>query len=268
LAAEEKLRIIQEFYNKKKQIEQEGQTETKKIRDEDLEDVDEFFRDFQQAAQLSVQVFSQYLQTQLMLLEEEEKRVLEQVVGDSEEAEKKRTEIQEEYENRRKELSKKNQLAQLELSRIQAVANIAEAITKALAETLNPVFAGILSVLGLAQVGVITQQIAAVRNLARGGLLVGPSHEYGGVPLAGGGVVAEGGEAVINRRASIDYRGLLNEVSLSSGGAPMVSSSFDDTRLIEAITKQNRTPIKAYVLEKEISKSQGINKRLQQLSKI
>ena len=34
------------------------------------------------------------------------------------------------------------------------------------------------------------------------------------------------------------------------------------------IAKQNRTPIKAYVLEKEITKSQGINKRLQQLSKI
>ena len=270
LTRDEQLRIIDDYYQKLKAKRDENAEEEKSTATEIIEGFSEGLQQISQVAQTGVQVFQEYVQTQLLILQETEERILSQIVGDSEEAEKKRTEIQEEYENRRKEITKQGQLAQLELTRIQAVANVAEAITKALADgpLIGQVLAGISAAIGAVQVGVITSQIGQVRSLARGGLLQGASHEYGGIPLAGGGVVAEGGEAVINRRGSIDYRNLLNEASISSGGAPLVSSAFDDTRLIEAITKQNRTPIKAYVLEKEISKSQGINKRLQQLSKI
>ena len=270
LTRDEQLRIIDDYYQKVKAKRDENAEEEKSTSGEIIEGFSEGLQQISQVAQTGVQVFQEYVQTQLTLLQEQEKAVLDQIVGDSEEAEQKRLEVQEEYEQKRKQISKQGQLAQLQLTRVQAIANVAEAVTKALAEgpLIGQVLATISAAIGLAQVGIITSQIGQVRSLARGGLLAGNSHEYGGIPLAGGGVVAEGGEAVINRRGSIDYRNLLNEASISSGGAPIVSSSFDDTRLVEAITKQNRDPIKAYVLEQDITRSQSVNKRLQQLSKI
>ena len=269
-STDEQLKIWEEYYQKREQQRNEDKEGNEEALDFSIEGLTEGLRQVSQVAQTGVQVFQEYVSTQLTLLQEEEKRVLDQIVGDSEEAEQKRLEVQEDYENQRKEITKQGQLAQLQLTRIQAVANVAEAVTKALAEgpIVGQILAGIAGAIGLAQIGIVTSQINQVRSLARGGLLQGPSHEYGGIPLAGGGVVAEGNEAVINRRGSIDYRNLLNEVSMSSGGAPIVSSSFDDTRLIEAITKQNREPIKAFVLEQDITNSQSVNKRLQQLSKI
>ena len=162
-------------------------------------------------------------------------------------------------------------MAQLELTRIQALAEVALAINRAYAETgpiAGNIFAAIIGAIGLAQVAVITQQINAVRNLRQGGLLMGASHEQGGIPFGSTGVYAEGGEVVVNRQSSLDYRGLLSSINMAGGGAPLVSSSFDDTRLVEAINRQNREPIKAYVLEQDITRSQSVNKRLQQLSKI
>jgi len=270
LTAEEKIAVIEAFYAKKKELRDKDAQEDKEASEGLIEGISDGLQQVAQVAQTGVQVFREYVSTQLTLLQEEEERILDQIVGDSEEANQKRLEVQEEYEAQRKEITKQGQLAQLQLTRIQAVANVAEAITKALAEgpVIGQILAGITAALGVAQVGIVSSQINQVRSLARGGLLQGPTHENNGIPLAGGGVVAEGGEAVINRRGSIDYRGLLNEVSISSGGAPMVASSFDDERLIEAINKTNRTPIKAYVLEQDITRSQSINKRLQQLSKV
>ena len=270
LTAEQRLKVLEEYYKKAKELRDNNSDEEKTKTEEFVEGLSEGLRQITQVAQTGVEVFQQYLTTTLTLLEAREEAILAQIVGDSEEAEKKRTEIQEQYENERKEITKRSQIAQLELTRIQAVANVAEAVSKALTTgpLIGQILAGVSAALGAVQVGIITNQISQVRNLAQGGLLFGPSHEYGGIPLAGGAVVAEGGEAVINRRASIDYRGLLSEANMSSGGSPLISTSFDDTRLIEAISKQNRTPIKAYVLEQEISRSQSVNKRLQQLSKI
>lgn len=270
LSRDEQLEIIKQYYEDLKKERDKNKEDEKTGISETIQGISDGLQQVAQVAQTGVQVFQQYVQTQLTLLQEQEERILEQIVGDSEEAEQKRLEVQQEYEARRKEITKQGQIAQLELTRLQAVANVAEAITKAFAEgpLIGQVLAAITAGLGAIQVGVITNQLSQVRSLARGGLLVGPSHENNGIPLAGGGVIAEGGEAVINRRGSIDYRGLLNEVSMSSGGAPMVNSSFDDTRLIEAITKTNRTPIKAFVLEQDITSSQSVNKRLQQLSKI
>ena len=270
LSAKQRLVIIDDYYAKLKEKRGEDAADAKLSREEQLEGIADGLRQIAVVAQTGVQVFQQYIQTQLTLLAAEEERLLDKVVGDSEEANEKRLEIQEDYEEQRKEITKRGQLAQLQLTRLQALANVAEAVTKALAEgpIIGQILAGISAAIGLVQVGVISTQISATQSLARGGLLNGPSHENGGIRLAGGGVVAEGGEAVINRRASIDYRGLLSEANMSSGGAPLVNSAFDDTRLIEAISRQNRNPIKAYVLEQDITRSQGVNKRLQQLSKI
>jgi len=161
-------------------------------------------------------------------------------------------------------------LAQLELTRLQAVANVAEAVTKALAAgpVTGQILAGVAAAIGAIQVGFISSQISQVRNLRQGGILFGASHEQGGIPFGNTGVFAEGGEVVINRQSSVQYRDLLSSINMAGGGRPLVSQPFDDSRLIEALTKTNREPIRAYVLEQDITEKQGINQRLQLLSKI
>jgi len=270
LTAEERLKVIDEFYRKKKELRDKDSEEEQSSTGEFFDELSKGLEQISQVAQTGVQVFQQYLQTQLTLLQEEEERILSQIVGNSEEANEKRLEIQEQYENKRKEITKQSQIAQLELTRIQAAANVAEAITKALASGpgIGQILAGVSAALGAVQIGVITTQLAQVRNLRQGGLLFGPSHENGGIPLGNTGVFAEGGEVVINRNSSTNYRGLLSEINMAQGGRPIVSTSFDDTRLVEAISKQNRQPIRAFVLESDITRNQEVNKRLQQLSKL
>jgi hypothetical protein len=97
---------------------------------------------------------------------------------------------------------------------------------------------------------------------------VGPSHENGGIRYAQRGIELEGGEAVINRMSTIQYGDLLNEINMAGGGRPIVNQNFDDSRLIEAIAKQRSQPIRAYVVEQDITDKQSLAKRLDQLSTI
>jgi hypothetical protein len=102
----------------------------------------------------------------------------------------------------------------------------------------------------------------------QGGLIFGPSHENGGVKYQGGGVELEGGEAVINRFSAVQYRGLLDQINQAGGGRPLMSTNFDDSRILEALAKQRQTPIKTYVLESDVTNAQSINRRLELLSQI
>jgi len=268
--AEERIKILEAFYNRKKQLRDEDATDEKEVSEGFLDNLADNLSQVAQVAQTGVQVFQQYVQTQLTILQDTEKGILDQIVGDSEEAEQKRTEIREQYENERKQITKQGQLAQLELTRLQAVANVAEAVTKALAAgpVTGQILAGVAAAIGAIQVGFISSQISQVRNLRQGGILFGASHEQGGIPFGNTGVFAEGGEVVINRQSSVQYRDLLSSINMAGGGRPLVSQPFDDSRLIEALTKTNREPIRAYVLEQDITEKQGINQRLQLLSKI
>ena len=107
-----------------------------------------------------------------------------------------------------------------------------------------------------------------IRSMGMGGLLEGPSHEQGGIRLAQTGVIAEGGEAVINRVSSVQYRDLLSNINMAGGGVPLVNAGFDDSRLLEALAKQRSEPIRAYVQEQEITNKQAISRRLNQLSSL
>jgi len=82
------------------------------------------------------------------------------------------------------------------------------------------------------------------------------------------GIIAEGQEAIINRNSLINYRDLLSTVNQAGGGRPLVVNSFDDTRIVEAIASQRQKPLRAYVLQSEITNEQALSKRLDDLSKI
>jgi hypothetical protein len=47
-----------------------------------------------------------------------------------------------------------------------------------------------------------------------------------------------------------------------------VVNNFDDSRIVEAIAKQKSEPLRAYVLEQDITEKQQVQARLEQLSQI
>ena len=102
-------------------------------------------------------------------------------------------------------------------------------------------------------------------------MVMGPSHEQGGVSFASGGVNLEGGESVINRQSSMNYGGLLSQINQAGGGNAIMNNSTNslmEERLLQAIAKTKNEPIRAYVMSSEITKSQAINKKLDALSTI
>ena len=219
------------------------------------------------------------VQTDLEGLKIAEQNALKQVVGDSEKAAAKRIEIQKEYEEQAKAVEKKGRIDSLKLSLVQTIANGAQAFVKSLAElgpVLGPILAGINAALTLGQIAVINDQISNAQMMRKGGLLKaqggmllsGPSHENGGIPLAQMGIVAEGQETIINRQSSINFRDLLSTINQSGGGRPLVVNNFDDSRIVEAIASQKQKPLRAYVLQSEITREQAISQRLDDLSKI
>lgn len=108
----------------------------------------------------------------------------------------------------------------LTLQEIQILGNVATAITQALASPAGPptsfILAGIAGGLGAVQ---LAQIEAAKSKLADGGLIEGPSHASGGVTGTGrfNNIEVEGGEFVVNKRATAANYGLLKQInSLSS----------------------------------------------------
>jgi hypothetical protein len=192
------------------------------------------------------------------------------------EYQKKRLQITEEYAAQRAAVEKKFRIRQMRLDQAQAVANGALAVSRAYVEggPVGFITAGLVAAATAAQVAIIQQQIGLANSLKKGGMIKGqegliiqgPSHEYGGVMLQNGAYNLEGGEAVINRVSSRNYQGLLSQINQMGGGRPLVAS-FDDSRIVDAIAKQKMEPIRAYVIQQEITDAQNVSKRLEQLSR-
>lgn len=60
---------------------------------------------------------------------------------------------------------------------------------------------------------------------AADGMLIGPSHAEGGIPIKtpGGMIEAEGGEVIINKKSSAMYRGVLSQINQLGGGVKFAS---------------------------------------------
>ena len=105
---------------------------------------------------------------------------------------------------------------------VLSIANTAQGASKALADwgwPLGAIFAGLTAALGAVQTALIAKQLSSLpkpKKLADGGLLSGPSHAQGGIRL--GNVEVEGGEAVINKRSTEKYRGLLDAINAAGNG--------------------------------------------------
>lgn len=135
-------------------------------------------------------------------------------------------------EKKQKEEEKKARKNDMRANIAQAISNTAMGATKTLSEwsyPLSVIFAAIQTAFGLAQVGIMTAQLAkmqdgGVMKFANGGLVSGPSHSQGGVPVGNTGIEVEGGEFVINKKSTAKYFDLLNAINASGNGGKKVTA--------------------------------------------
>jgi hypothetical protein len=273
LTEEEKLKILKVYLDKQKQEKDDVAEGDKKRGKITAEDISKTLQQFSQLVSQTASLVSQSYQFQLKQLEDSSKAALSQVVGDTEQANQKRIELEKQYQLQKAEIEKRALIKSLQFQLVQAIVDTAQAVVSNLD---IPPLAIAVGILGAVQVGLIAQQLAYAQSLAgggkirmgAGGMVVGPSHEMGGVSYAGG-VNLEGGESVINRQSSLNYAGLLSQINQSGGGQPIVnnaSNSLMEERLVQAISKANQEPIRAYVLNSEITSGQAINRRLNELA--
>lgn len=73
--------------------------------------------------------------------------------------------------------------------------------------------------------GVVSIGKMSAKPKAADGILIGPSHANGGIPIStpGGMIEAEGGEVIINKRSSAMYRGVLSQINQLGGGVKFAS---------------------------------------------
>jgi hypothetical protein len=267
---EEKLRILYQYIKLR-------QTAAVSETDVFLEKFKAITEGFQSVVNAVGQAAAQDFQFQFEFLELQYQKSLDNIVGDTKAANDKRAEAEAIYQGKVKALQKQQAKFNLNLTLTQAIANAAAAIVKVTEQTgvFAAIASGIVAAVNFAQIGNILTQINKIDSLKRGGfikgqggMVVGPSHEYGGVKFQNGGVELEGGEAVINRISSVRYNDLLSSVNMAGGGKPLMVNNFDDSRIVEAIAKQRKEPIRAYVLEQDITQKQAINRRLEQLAQI
>ena len=145
-------------------------------------------------------------------------QMLQQGVINEEEATRKKEEIQ-------KEAARKQQKIDI----VQAVINTAKAVTAGLASTpflpVGLIMGGIAAAQGAAQIKMIRSQ-----KFAKGGILNGPSHAQGGIPMfSKGGAFygeAEGGEAVLTKgvMANPALASMASAINVAGGGVPFFAN--------------------------------------------
>jgi len=183
---------------------------------------------------------------------------------------KERAKIDKQYAKEKFDIEKKVRVQELQFGLANAISQSAQAIINAYA-TL-PVAAAIpyslvLAGITAAQVAVINDQIQFTQSKTfigrRGGLVMGDTHEDGGVPA-----LLEGGEFVMSRAAVDTYGDTLGMMNSSVGARPL---AIDDSRIVQAIAKQNtstKVPLKTYVLYNDIQNTEKLNNKIEQLARL
>ena len=274
LSYEEKLILLEKFLKKTVDAETSANDKTNNERKKRFEG---YAKDIEMFVDFVGQVESLYqqgIQVKLDGLEKANKKTLESVVGDTEEANQKRIELTKQYETQRAALEKEALIKSLQYQKLQAVASLATATLRTFGELgyTPPAFllVGVGAALAAVQIGLIQEQLGQARSMAGGGMVFGASHEMGGV-MAGGGYNLEGGESVINKQSTVQYGNLLSSINQMGGGKPIINSQQNglmEERLLQAFAKSKSEPIRAYVMNSEITNGQAINRRLSELATV
>lgn len=170
----------------------------------------------------------------------------------------------------------KSKKAELTANLVLAVANTALAITKAVSQ--SPMTGGlpgsaIATATGAVQIALISKQLSALKpvKFENGGYLSGPRHSQGGMRVGNTNVEVEGGEFVVNRRATAHYRDLLERLNsygnngiqrpnhYANGGELSIPNNTNQM-VLDAINRININPVVSVV---DINRVQGNLTRVQ-----
>lgn len=150
-----------------------------------------------------------------------ERDALIQAAKDEQEAMKRKEKAEDEARKKKEKLEKEQKVAEFKAKKtnlanqlLQGLANTALGVTQALAQTppASYVMAALTGAMGAIQTGIISTQMGKLK-MANGGLLDGPLHSQGGIPVGNTGVEVEGGEYVVNRRSTAEYLPLLEAIN-------------------------------------------------------
>jgi hypothetical protein len=272
LSYEERLILLEKFLKKEVEKTKEAETEKEEARKKTLDSLQQAFDMFNDLVGETSSLIQQKIAMDLKMLEKSFNESLTTVVGDTEEANQKRLELTKQYETQKAQIEKEATIKSLQAQKLQAIASAASAIIAAqeLLPPFNIIQTGIVAGVAAAQVALIQQQIEQARSMAGGGMIFGPSHENGGV-MVGGGYNLEGGESVINKVSTVQYGSLLSSINQMGGGRAITNTTQNglmEERLMQAIAKTKNEPIRAYVLNSEITSGQAINRRLSELASL
>ena len=123
--------------------------------------------------------------------------------------------------------------------------------------------AGIAAAQASAQIAAINQRKFFPKKFAEGGVVSGPSHEQGGVPFTvqgQSGYEMEGGEYIVNKRATAMHRDLLERINKSGRMNPTVGKmKFADGGLVSTPASESVDYLKA-IAEATTSTAIGVSK--------
>ena len=181
------------------------------------------------------------------------------------------------------EKNKKTQIAQAIIGTLQGAVQAYQslAVIPVVGPALGAVAAAAALVFGYKQVSLIKAQeyqgadagggsSAAPqanygKNYADGGMINGPRHSQGGVPIN-----AEGGEAVMTRGSVTMFRPLLSMMNQMGGGTSfmpnLTTTSFDAPKTSNPAEDNKPMVIKSYVVSSELTNDQQRQARLKDLS--
>lgn len=127
---------------------------------------------------------------------------------------------------------------ELRYQMVMGIANTAQGASKALADwgwPLGAIFAGVMTALGLVQTALIAKQIGQIKPVkyAEGGLLSGPSHSQGGIPIGSTGIEVEGGEMVVSKKNTVKYIDVLTKINRDDPSVRYLrgGNMYADTRI-------------------------------------
>lgn len=187
-----------------------------------------------------------------------ERDALIQAAKDEQEVMKQKEKAEDEARKKKEKLEKEQKVAEFKAKKtnlanqlLQGLANTALGVTQALAQTppASYVMAALTGAMGAIQTGIISAQMGKLK-LANGGLLDGPLHSQGGIPVGKTGVEVEGGEYVVNRRSTAEYLPLLEAINERgrrryADGGQLELPSMNTTN--ELLARMNINPVVSVV---------------------
>ena len=128
--------------------------------------------------------------------------------------EKKIQKEKEANEKKQDEIERQRKISQFHRDKLQAIVNGAMAVTYA-AVNKWPIPAIPLMALAASTTAAQLAIMSANKPYANGGLLEGPSHKHGGIPIPGTGIEVEGKEYVIRKRSTAPNMDVLDYINKS-----------------------------------------------------